>query len=182
MKVIPSGNFRIGSGSTIRNAKTVNGTLNIAAGVETEHLSTVNGAVTIGESVSVDGDVSAVNGSITIEKLATVRGEVGNVNGRIVVDGARVDANVKTVTGDIRLRDAVIGGDLVVEKPGMWTRSDKKRKPRVIVGPGSRVEGKIIVEHEIELFISESAEVGDVTGVMSLEDATTFSGDEPAND
>ncbi len=177
-----NGSIRVGSGSTIRNAKTVNGTLRIGEGAETGNVGTVNGSVTIGEKVSVDGDVSAVNGSITLERRAVVSGEVGNVNGRITADGARVKGDLKTVTGDVRLRDTVLEGDLQIEKPGMWTHSDKKRKPRVVIGPGSRVEGLIVIEHEIELFISESAEVGDVIGVMSLEDATTFSGDEPATD
>lgn len=177
-----NGSIRVGSGSTIRNAKTVNGTLRIGDGAETSDLGTVNGAVTIGEKVSVKGDVSAVNGSITLENGAVVSGEVGNVNGRITAEGARVKGDLKTVMGDIRLRETVLEGDLQIEKPGMWTHSDKKRKPRVVIGPGSRVEGLIVIEHEVELFISESAEVGDVIGVMSLDDATTFSGDEPAMD
>jgi hypothetical protein len=174
-----NGSIRVGSGSTIRNAKTVNGSLHIAEGVEADHLSTVNGRVMIGEKVSIDGDVSTVNGSITLERSTVVGGEVGNVNGTIMVDGAKVEDDVRTVTGDISLREAVVEGDLLIEEPGMWSNRGKKRKPRVIIGPGSRVEGSIIIEHEVELFISETAEVGSVTGVMSLEDATTFSGDEP---
>ena len=35
-------------------------------------------------------------------------------------------------------------------------------KPRIIIGPGSRVEGKIILKREVELFISDTAEVGGV--------------------
>jgi cytoskeletal protein CcmA (bactofilin family) len=174
-----NGSIRVGSGSTIENAKTVNGSLTMADGVETGSLGTVNGAVKIGEKASVDGDVSAVNGSITVEKAALVMGEIGNVNGRISVEGATVKDDVTTVTGDIRLHDAVLQGDLVVEEPGMWSNSGKKRKPRIIIGPGSRIEGDIVIEHEVELFISDSAEIGSVKGVMSLDDATMFSGDEP---
>lgn len=174
-----NGSIRVGSGSTIKGAKTVNGSLSMAEGVETGDLGTVNGAVRIDEKVSVDGNVSAVNGSITLGKSALVKGDVGNVNGKISLDGARVEGDVKTVTGDIRLHDAVLEGDLLIEEPGMWSNSGKKRKPRVIIGPGTRIEGSIVIEHEVELFISESAEVGSVSGVMSLEDAETFSGDEP---
>ena len=174
-----NGSIRVGSGSTIENAKTVNGSLTMAEGVETGNLGTVNGAVMVGEKSSVDGDVSAVNGSITLEKSSLVTGEIGNVNGRIRLDGAKVEGNVTTVTGDIKLRNAVVEGDLVIEEPGMWSNSGKKRKPRIVIGPGSRVEGDIVIEHEVELFISESAEVGSVKGVMSLDDATMFSGDEP---
>lgn len=174
-----NGSIRVGSGSTIENAKTVNGSLTMADGVEAGDLGTVNGAVKVGEKSSVDGDVSAVNGSITLEKSVVVTGEVGNVNGRISVDGAKVEGDVRTVTGDIMLRDAVLESDLVIEEPSTWSNSGKKRKPRIVIGPGSRVAGSIVIEHEVELFISESAEVGSVKGVMSLDDATVFSGDEP---
>lgn len=174
-----NGSISVGAGSAIRSAKTVNGTLRMAAGVEARDLGTVNGAVKIGEQVSVDGNVSAVNGSITVEKATVVTGEVGNVNGRIIIEGAQIDGDVRTVTGDISLRDAVLKSDLVVEEPGRWSNSGKKRKPRVVVGPGTRIEGSIVLEHEVELFISDSAEVGAVSGVMSLDDAMMFSGDEP---
>ncbi len=53
------------------------------------------------------------------------------------------------------------------------------KKPKVVIGPGSSVEGVINLEQEVELFISETAEVGGVTGVMSLDDAQRFSGDRP---
>lgn len=177
-----NGSIRIGSGSTITSATTVNGSVDIGQGVEAQELETVNGAIVVGEKASVDGDVSAVNGSIKLEESARVGGEVGNVNGKIRLTGARVEGDVKTVTGDVFLRDAVIKGDLRIEKPSMWSSSDKKRKPRIVIGPGSRIEGAIIVEHEIELFISESAEVGSVDGIMGRSEAKTFSGDEPDDD
>ena len=105
-----NGSISVGRGSTIRNAKTVNGTLRMADGVETGDLGTVNGAVMIGEKVSVDGSISAVNGSITVEPAARVTGEIGNVNGRITIEGAQVDGDVKTVMGDVRLQEAVLKG------------------------------------------------------------------------
>ncbi|MDH5619694.1 MAG: hypothetical protein OEZ11_13835, partial [Gammaproteobacteria bacterium] len=82
---------------------------------------------------------------------------------------------------DIKLEDgAVIKGDLVVEKPNNWKwGKDKSRKPRIVIGPGSRVEGTIRLEREVELFISETAEVGGVSGEMSLDDAVRFSGERP---
>jgi hypothetical protein len=42
-----------------------------------------------------------------------------------------------------------------------------------------RVEGALVLEREVELFISDSAEVGSVEGVMSIDDAVRFSGDRP---
>ena len=68
-------------------------------------------------------------------------------------------------------------GDLTVEKPTGYTTS--KRKPRVTIGPGSRVVGTIKIEHEVDLFISNTAEVGGVSGVMDMDDAVRFDGSRP---
>ncbi|MCZ6809247.1 MAG: hypothetical protein O7D92_05755, partial [Proteobacteria bacterium] len=69
-------------------------------------------------------------------------------------------------------------GNLTIEKPGGWD-NNKSRKPKIIIGPGSRIGGKIVAEREIELYISDTAEVGGVAGVMSMEQAIRFSGKRP---
>lgn len=173
-----NGSIRIDDGAEIEDAETVNGRLRLGDGVRAENLTTVNGAVTIGEGTTVNGDITAVNGAITVEKTASVAGAVENVNGRIELTGTEIGGDVTTVTGDVRIDESVLKSDLVIEKPNFWNRVSS-RKPRVVIGPGSRIEGAIIVEYEVELFISDSAEVGDVTGVMTLDDAKRFSGDSP---
>lgn len=176
-----NGTIRVDSGATIEKAATVNGSVRIADNVSSESLSTVNGSVKVGNDATVDGDVTAVNGRITIEKGASVADGVSNVNGQMDFSGAEIGGNVKTVNGDITLDDgSVIKGDLVVEKPGGWGwGKSKQRKPRIVIGRNSRVEGSIELEREVELFIHESASVGDVEGKMSMDDAVRFSGDRP---
>jgi len=41
------------------------------------------------------------------------------------------------------------------------------------------VEGVIDLEREVKLYISDSAEVGGVKGVMTMDDAVRFSGKRP---
>lgn len=173
-----NGSIRVDDGAEIENAKTVNGRLRMGDGVQADNLVTVNGSVTIGEMAAIAGDISAVNGSITVEPEATVAGEVSNVNGRISLTRTEIGGDVKTVTGDVRIDETVLKADLVIEEPSSWKRASN-RKPRIVVGPGSTIEGAIVVEHEVELFISDEAEVGDVRGVMTLDDAQRFSGDTP---
>ena len=173
-----NGSINVGDNAEIRNASTVNGKLRLGEGVTAGDLSTVNGSIKAGRGASIDGTIEAVNGSISIEEDSSVTGGVGNVNGDIKLDGAEVGGDLGTKTGDIEIMNSVVQGDVIVEKPGYWNRMTK-RKPRVVIGPGSRVEGKIVVEHEVKLFISDSAEVGGVEGVMSVDDAERFSGDKP---
>ena len=176
-----NGSIRVDAGATIEKATTVNGGLRLADGVKSESLTTVNGSINVGEDGVVDGEVTAVNGRISLGSGSTVSDDVGNVNGQIGLAGTEVGGDLTTVNGDIELSDgAVIKGDLVVEKPNNWKwGKEKSRKPRVVIGPGSRVEGAVRLERKVELFISESAEVDEVSGEMSLDDAVRFSGERP---
>jgi carbonic anhydrase/acetyltransferase-like protein (isoleucine patch superfamily) len=176
-----NGSIRIDDGASIEEAATVNGGVRLAAGVRAESLTTVNGSINVGENGDISDEVGAVNGRISLGKGTRVADDVGNVNGQIGLAGAEVGGNVTTVNGDIELSDgAVVKGDVVVEKPSNWSwGKEKSRKPRIVIGPGSRVEGEIRLDRKVELFISESAEVGGVSGEMTMDDAVRFAGDHP---
>jgi len=176
-----NGSIRVGSGASIENASTVNGGVKIAANVQAESLSTVNGAVKVGESATVDGEIEAVNGSVSVKKGSKIAKSISNVNGRIELSGTDVGGDVSTVTGDVDIVEGtVVKGDLIVEKPSNWGwGNSKNRKPRIVVGPGSTIEGVIELEREVELYVSATASVGGVSGVMSLDDAVRFDGKKP---
>lgn len=174
-----NGSIKVGSGVTLGEASTVNGKISIADNVRMGSVSTVNGAVKVGAVTSIDGGVDAVNGSIRLDNGASVSGGVSNVNGKIELSGSTIGGDVTTVNGDLRLTDgAAVRGDVVVEKASGWGWG-KNDRPKVIVGPGSSVDGVIRLEREVELFISESARVRGVEGVMSMDDAVRFSGERP---
>jgi len=173
-----NGKIRVDENATVEDATTVNGSLSVADNVKAQDLTTVNGSVSVGEGSTVSGEISAVNGRIKLKSGTTVGQDVGNVNGDMEFEGSEIGGNVTTVSGDVDLRDAaVIKGDLIIEKPSMWNK--KSRVPTVTIGPGSRVEGKILLEREIKLYISETAEVGGVEGEMSMRDAVRFEGARP---
>jgi hypothetical protein len=176
-----NGSIRIGRGATLQDASTVNGSVKVADNAKTRDLDTVNGGIRVRESVTVDGSIDAVNGGISIGKSSTVAKSVSSVNGSIELSGAIIEGDVSTVFGNVSvLHDAVIRGDLIVEKPSRWGWNRKKmRKPKIIIGPGSHVEGAIVLEHEVELFISDTASVGSVSGVMNIDQAVRFSGERP---
>lgn len=176
-----NGKIRVGSRSVIQDAQTVNGKIVLGRNVAAGNLETVNGSISIPEAATIEGSVSAVNGSIEVGSDSRVANDVSNVNGSMDLAGSEVGGNLRTVSGDIELRDgAAILGDLVVDKPRdsgwfKWTQRD----PRVVIGPGCRVDGILRLEREVRLYISESATVGGVAGVMTLDDAEIFSGTRP---
>jgi len=175
-----NGSIRVGEGASVENVETVNGGLDIGDDVKARDLSSVNGAISVGANTAVDGDVTVVNGRITLEKGASVADDVSTVNGSIRLIHAEVNGDMSTVNGDVTLDEAsVLKGTLTIEKPsGHYSNS---RKPEVVIGPGSRVLGGIIAEREIELFISDTAEVSSVSGVMSMDDAQRYSGARPGS-
>jgi DUF4097 and DUF4098 domain-containing protein YvlB len=152
-----NGRVRVDSDATVEDVSTVNGGLRIDSGTRTESLSTVNGAIDVAENVTVDGEIEAVNGEIDLGKGSSVRRSVSNVNGEIDLRASTVGGDVSTISGDIALSDqAEVMGDIIVEKPSGWGW-----------------------ERDVSLYISESAEVGGVSGEMSMADAVRFSGDKP---
>ncbi|MEX1266974.1 MAG: hypothetical protein WEA08_08620 [Woeseia sp.] len=176
-----NGTIRVDENTRLHTATTVNGSIRLSAGVSARDIESVNGSIDIGENVTIDGVVSVVNGKIGIERGTSVQDRVSNVNGEIRIEGAEIGGNLETVNGDIWLTDnAHVGGNLVVEKPNSWgIRWKKEKKPRVVIGPGARVTGDIVLEREVELYISETAAVSNIRGVMSLDDAVRFSGARP---
>ncbi|HEX2139267.1 MAG TPA: hypothetical protein VHG33_06100 [Woeseiaceae bacterium] len=174
-----NGSIRIERNAQVGNVETVNGRIRLAAGVTAEEVASVNGSISLDEQATADS-VSVVNGKIRLEPGAQVASGVGNVNGEVVITGAEIGGDLSTVNGDVTLTEnARLRGNLVVEEPDGLNWNGDRREPRIVIGPGARVDGEIVLEHEVELFISETAEVGGVTGVMSMDDAVRFSGDRP---
>jgi len=176
-----NGTIRIADNAQVEDASTVNGALRLGSSVSAGSLETVNGSIRAADNCQLDGSVEAVNGSITLGNGTRVSGGVANVNGSIELSGVEVGGNLETVNGDVELLEgSTLRGDLVIEKPSGWGwNNSKKRKPRVIIGPGSVVVGTIELEREVELYISETAQVGGVSGAMSMGDAVRFSGQRP---
>jgi len=176
-----NGRIRIGANSSIGNAHTVNGSIDLDDGVVADTLETVNGSISVGGNATVSGDIEAVNGRISLEKGTRVEQNVSNVNGSILLESSRVGGDVSTVSGDVELADASqVSGDIIVEKPSMWSfGNNKSREPEIVIGPGSKVVGVIRVEREVKLYISETAEVGGVEGVITMDNAVRFEGERP---
>ena len=178
-----NGRIRVDSDATVEDVSTVNGGLRIDSGSKTESLSTVNGAIDVANNVTVDGEIEAVNGEIDLGEGSEVRRGVSNVNGEIELRASKVGGDVSTVSGSIDLSDgAEVMGDIIVEKPNGWgwgSKEKSRKMPEIVIGPGSKVHGEIRLEQVVKLYISESAEVGGVSGEMSMDDAVRFSGKSP---
>jgi DUF4097 and DUF4098 domain-containing protein YvlB len=164
-----NGSIRIDDNATVANAGTVNGSVALGAHAAADMVDTVNGSITLGEGAHVAHDVTTVNGSMTLKSGADVGGPLSNVNGRIVLNDAHVAGGLRTVDGDIEVGSGshVEGGILVRHGWGGWFNFNT-RKPRIVIGPGAVVQGDLRFERAVELYVSESATTGPITGATAI--------------
>lgn len=172
-----NGAITIERNATVQKVESVNGGVSLAADVKAASVETVNGTLKLAEGAQVSGNVSAVNGSAQLAKGADIKGQLSNVNGKMTLNAAHVGGGLKTVNGDILVgADSRVEGGILVEKPNLnWFNHGHHRPPRIVIGPGAVVEGKLRFEHEVELLVSDRAKIGPVDGATPQ----SFSGDAP---
>lgn len=170
-----NGAVHIADGAVVQKASTVNGAVELGDKAQAGEVGTVNGSISLGHGSHVGGEVNAVNGSIHLDQAAEVSGKLGNVNGAIVLDAAHVAGGISTVSGDITIgADSRVEGGILVEKPGGWFHWSS-RKPLVVIGPHAVVQGTLEFRREVELKVSDSAQIGPVKGATVVK----FSGAHP---
>jgi len=170
-----NGAIRVGAGASAADVATVNGSITVGDRARVESIDTVNGSITLGAGTHVAKGITAVNGSATLGKGADVGGGISNVNGRIQLDAAHVGGRLETVGGDLQIgADSRVDGGILVDKSTGWSIGFS-RKPRVVIGPRAKIGGTLEFRREVQLYVSDSATIGTVTGAT----AETFSGEEP---
>jgi hypothetical protein len=173
-----NGDIRVDDKATVDKAETVNGSITIGAHASATSLETVNGSVTLGTDARVSGVVTTVNGSINLDQGADVAGRTSNVNGGIHLKAAHVGGGLKTVGGDIDVgAGSRVEGGILVDKPGGWFNMgwQRQRTPRIVIGPGAVVKGTLEFRRDVELYVSDRAQIGPVKGATPQK----FSGDQP---
>lgn len=156
-----NGSVKMGSGSSAKMVSTVNGSITLHDGVKLHSASTVNGSIESDNGLQVTGELSTVNGKILSGSNAVIGGHVATVNGDIVLDNSVAHRDVTTVNGDIKLSGkSVVKGDVVYKPRGKkqaflgWNNSNK---PTLYISADAVVEGKIILQQEVELQIENPA-------------------------
>ena len=163
-----NGSIRIAAGAHTGSAETVNGSIKIADNAHSGGLTTVNGSIHLDSHVQVDGDLETVNGGIFVDHGSHVAKGVTTVNGAIGLVETDLGGSIETVNGDITVGvGSHVRGGLKVDKPGpSWLPISfgKRTPPRVIIGPNAVVEGPLVFEREVKLYVHSSARTGSVTG------------------
>ena len=171
-----NGGIELEDGARAEDVSTVNGGIKGGDDVQARSLEAVNGGIRLGKRAQVRG-IDTVNGGIFLDRGSRVAGNIGNVNGGIGVVGTTVDGDIETVTGDITVgADSHVKGGIRVEKPkGMSFNWKKQRDPRIVIGPNAVVDGPLVFERDVTLYVHSSARIGRVSGAT----AKTYATDTP---
>lgn len=172
-----NGSIYIGSNAVIDHAETVNGSVILHPHSTASSVETVNGSVHLEDGAHVTGDVELVNGHIELERGAEVAGHLSNVNGAIEVRGAHIGGGIESVTSNITIgEDSKVEGGIHVRKSGSGGLSFGAPKiPRIVIGPRVTIDGPMVFERDVQLYVSDRATIGAVQGATPAQ----FSGDQP---
>ena len=177
-----NGNIRIEVRAQVEEADTVNGSIQVADDVRSRSLNTVNGAIRLGARAQVDGSIETVNGGVFVDRGGKVSRGIETVNGSIGIVDTDLGGSIETVNGDITVGvDSHVSGGIKVEKPNnSWGgfRFGKHKIPRIVIGPGAQVDGPLVFEREVKLYVHASARIGSVRGAT----AVRFDGATPPKD
>ncbi|MDQ3495767.1 MAG: hypothetical protein M3485_09685 [Pseudomonadota bacterium] len=166
-----NGSIRLHDGARADEAETVNGSIRGGDDIQAGKLGTVNGSIRMGVRARITGDVETVNGSIFIDRDSRVDGDVETVNGGIGLVQTTVAGDVGTVTGDITIGvGSQVRGGIKVSRPSRnWMPVQINRRiPRIVIGPQAVVDGPLVFEREVKLYVHDSARIGTVTGATAV--------------
>lgn len=165
-----NGSINIGAGARVDDAETVNGSIRVSENVQAGGLSTVNGSIRVGTHVTLNDDVGTVNGSVFVDRGGKIRGDIETVNGAIGLIDTDVNGGIETVNGDVTVGvDSHVTGGIHYEKPSkQWISFGKPKVPRVVIGPNARVDGPLVFERKVVLYVHGSARTGPITGASAL--------------
>ncbi|MBJ7575306.1 hypothetical protein [Luteimonas sp. MC1828] len=166
-----NGSVRIGDNAQAGAAETVNGSVHVGNDGSARSLETVNGSIRLGERVRIERGVETVNGSIFADRGSRVGGNLVNVNGALGLVQTEVAGNVETVNGDVTIGvGSHVRGHLRVHKPSAnWMPVRvRPRAQRIVIGPGAVVDGDLLFEREVQLYVHDTARVGTITGATAI--------------
>ncbi len=156
-----NGSVQMASNSSANDVSVVNGSVDIRDNVSINSGSTVNGSIETGSGLQVATNLETVNGKIRLGSKAQIGGNIDTVNGDITLDSGEVEQDISTVNGDITLTgNTVVKGDVIYKPRGKkksffgW-RNDSK--PSLHIGADVVVEGRILLQQEVELKLDNPA-------------------------
>lgn len=169
-----SGDIELRDQARLEDANTVSGNIEGGDGVQAESLSSVSGNVALGERARVSGGIESVSGDVFVGRSGQVGDDIETVSGSVGIVDTDLGGGIRTVSGDVTVgAGSHVKGGLRVEKPdGLSVSFGNSRPQRIVIGPGAVVEGPMVFEREVALYVHDSARTGKITGATAIRFST----------
>jgi len=122
-----------------------------------------------------------VNGGIYVDTGGHVGEGISTVNGAIGLVQTEVGGGIETVNGDVTVGvGSHVHGGIHVEKNNNhgWFQMGKQKPPRIVIGPNARVDGALVFEREVVLYVHSTAKVGRISGATPIAFSTQTAPDD----
>ena len=179
-----NGSIKVEDNAQADDVETVNGSIAGGDGIRVRSLSTVNGGIRIGSQAQVADTIETVNGSIFVDRGGRIGDGVSTVNGAIGLVDTDVGGGIETVNGDVTVGvGSHVRGGIHVEKPNNngWFQMGKQKPPRIVIGPNAQVDGALVFEREVVLYVHSTAKVGRISGATPIAFSTPTAPDTRAD-
>lgn len=167
-----NGSIKIEANARLKEAETVNGSIRAQDDIQARSLTTVNGSIHVGKRARIEGGIETVNGGVFVDRGGTLARGIETVNGAIGIVATELGGGIETVNGDITVGvGSRVKGGIKIEKPSSnWggLRIGKQKIPRIVVGPNAVVEGPLVFEREVKLYVHASARIGSIRGATAV--------------
>ncbi len=163
-----SGNVHVMQSAIVNGAiDTTSGDVRLMAGARSNGIDTSSGNVELAANVSVNGTIDTSSGYV-VGTAAQIMGSIDTSSGDISLTASRVNGSVLTNSGRVHVvMRSVIGGNLKLRKNNCdwsWFSSCKTQETTVIIGANSAINGALIAERPVRLYVHPSARVGRIIG------------------
>lgn len=170
-----SGDITLRDQARLEDASTVSGDIDGGDGVQADSLSSVSGDVRLGRNARIDGGIESVSGDVFVDRGGHVGGDIETVSGSIGIVDTDLAGDIETVSGNVTVGiGSHVKGGLKVEKPdgGFNISFGSSRPQRIVIGPDAVVEGPLVFEREVVLYVHDSARTGAITGATAVRFST----------
>lgn len=163
-----SGDIRIEARASTRTVNTVSGDIELAEGATTGRIETVSGDIQAAGKVTAGKGVGTVSGDIYFDRGGRIGGDIETVSGDVGLVATEVSGGIETVSGDITVGiGSHVRGGIKIEKNENGSSMNWGRPPRIVVGPNAVVDGPMVFERPVVLYVHRTAKIGRVSGATA---------------
>ncbi len=170
---VVSGQISIDDGASVGDIAATSGDIQIGNDASTGGMKNVSGNIALGHDVVVDGGVTSVGGDIFADHGSRIGGDITAVSGDIGLVRTEVRGDITFVSSNVTVGiGSHVTGRVHLKKP---TFSNQDHPPRVVIGPGAVVDGPLVFELPVTLYVHSTAKTGPISGATPIAFSTPSS-------